>query len=276
MFKKNTARKRGISMDRIQSAANPLIKRLRSLREAKARAATGEFLVEGEVMIREALSCGLIPTDALAEAESALTQALSRAGARVRLADRRAIEAACDTQTPQGVCAAFGMPANTRVPEDARLVVALDGVQDPGNVGTILRTADAAGFDAILLTGECADPYSPKVQRASMGSGFRVPMAAAAFPEALCEFQKKGFRVIVSSLDGDPLYSRAPSREDDRLILVVGNEARGVSRPVQAIADERVKIPMRGRAESLNAAVAAGILMYELTRGRQPRAKYEV
>ena len=254
-------------MDTITSAANPLVKRLRSLRDAKGREASGEFLVEGEVMIREALSCGLIPSDALAEEEGALTEALLRAGAKVRLAKRCAIEAACDTKTPQGVCAAFRMPRGTRVPENARRIVALDGVQDPGNVGTILRTADAAGFDAVLMTPECADPYSPKVQRASMGSGFRVPVAAAVFPEALRGFQKEGFRVIVSALDGAPLYSRAPGTDGERLILVVGNEARGVSRPVQAIADEKIKIPMRGRAESLNAAVAAGILMYELTRG---------
>lgn len=253
-------------MDRITSAANPVVKRLRSLKDAKAREASGEFLVEGEVMILEALSCGLIPSDALSEAESAVTETLSRAGARVHLAQRNAVEAACDTKTPQGVCAAFGMPKNTRVPETARRIVALDGVQDPGNVGTILRTADAAGFDAVLITEGCADPYSPKVQRSAMGSGFRVPVVPTEFPKALLALRRDGFRVIVSALDGDALYSRAPGSFGEKIILVVGNEAHGVSREVQSVADERVKIPMRGKAESLNAAVAAGILMYELTR----------
>ena len=232
-------------MERITSASNPVVKRLKALREAKARQESGLFLVEGEVMLREALACGLKPAEALAEEESALTDELARAGAVVRLAVRAAIEAACDTKTPQGVCASFTMPRRTSVPGGARRLVALDGVQDPGNLGTIWRTADAAGFDALLLGAGCADPWSPKVQRASMGSGFRV---------------------VVSALDGAPLYARTQPKSGEKLVLVIGNEARGVSPEVQRMADVKLKIPMRGEAESLNAAVAAGILMYELTK----------
>ena len=143
-------------MERITSASNPVVKRLKALREAKARQESGLFLVEGEVMLREALACGLKPAEALAEEESALTDELARAGAVVRLAVRAAIEAACDTKTPQGVCASFTMPRRTSLPTGARRLVALDGVQDPGNLGTIWRTADAAGFDALLLGAGCA------------------------------------------------------------------------------------------------------------------------
>ena len=253
-------------MDRITSTTNPIVKRLRALRDAKAREESGEFLVEGEVMIREALKCGLVPSDALSEEENAVTDELMRAGARVHLAARSAIEAAADTKTPQGMCAAFRMPNRTSLPSRARRIVALDGVQDPGNLGTIWRTADAAGFDALLLGAGCADPYSPKVQRASMGSGFRVPAASAVFPGALESLEKEGFHVIVSALDGNPLYERKPLPANEKIILVIGNEAHGVSPAVQQMADVRLKIPMRGGAESLNAAVAAGILMYELTR----------
>ncbi len=253
-------------MERITSASNPAVKRLKALREAKARQESGLFLVEGEVMLREALSCGLKPAEALAEEESALTDELARAGASVHLAVRAAIEAACDTKTPQGVCASFTMPRRASIPSGARRLVALDGVQDPGNLGTIWRTADAAGFDALLLGAGCADPWSPKVQRASMGSGFRVPAVSGEMPLLLSRARADGFRVVVSALDGAPLYARTQPRPGERLVLVVGNEARGVSPEVQQMADVRLKIPMRGGAESLNAAVAAGILMYELTK----------
>lgn len=253
-------------MDKIMSTANPVVKRLRALREARARQESGEFLVEGEVMIREALKCGLRPCEALSEEENALTDELARAGARLHLASRAAIEAAGDTKTPQGMCAAFRMPDRRLLPAGARRIVALDGVQDPGNLGTIWRTADAAGFDALLLGAGCADPYSPKVQRAAMGSGFRLPAACGEFPGALAALREEGFRLVVSALNGDPLYERRQPRAGEKMILVIGNEAHGVSKPVQALADVRLKIPMRGGAESLNAAVAAGILMYELTK----------
>ncbi len=253
-------------MERITSASNPAIKRLKALRDAKTRQESGLFLVEGEVMIREALACGLTPTEALAEKESALTEALAHAGAVVRLVVRAAIEAACDTKTPQGVCASFSMPRLTRIPANARRLVALDGVQDPGNLGTIWRTADAAGFDALLLGAGCADPWSPKVQRAGMGSGFRVAAVSGEMPLLLSRAQADGFRIVVSALDGAPLYARTRPKPGEKLVLVIGNEAHGVSPEVQQMADVRLKIPMRGGAESLNAAVAAGILMYELTK----------
>lgn len=252
-------------MDKITSTANPVVKRLRSYKDAKARKETGLFLVEGEVMIREALKCGLRPCEALFESETPVAGALMQAGARVYQASRAAIESAADTKTPQGVCASFEIPGNRSLHEGARYIVALDGVQDPGNVGTIWRTADAAGFDGILFGKGCADPYSPKVQRAAMGSGFRVPIQECELTEELTAYKNRGYSVVTSALDGSSLYERAPISPKG-FILIIGNEARGVSQSVQSISTMRLKIPMRGGAESLNAAVAAGILMYELTR----------
>jgi len=252
-------------MDKITSTSNPLIKRLRALKDAKARRETGLFLVEGEVMIREALKCGLKPEEALFEEESRLSEELTKAGAKVFGASRSAIESACDTKTPQGVCASFHMPQSRNPGETAKRIVALDGVQDPGNVGTIWRTADAAGFDALLIGRGCADPYSPKVQRAAMGSGFRVPAQECVLTETLEGYKTRGFSIITSALDGDGLYQRRAS-DSERFVLIIGNEAKGVSKEVQEMSSVKLKIPMRGGAESLNAAVAAGILMYELTR----------
>ncbi len=253
-------------MEKITSTQNPVIRRMKALKDAKERTSTGLFLVEGEVMIKEALKCGLNPVEALFENESALIDTLKKNGTNVHLVSRNALEAACDTKTPQGCVCAFTMPRKTHLPEGAMKIVALDAVQDPGNVGTIWRTADAAGFDAVIFGEGCADAYSPKVQRAAMGSGFRVPAVYGKLTEMLPMYTKDGASLIVSALDGSDLYARAPIAKDKPMILVIGNEAKGVSKEVQALSNVRLKIPMRGGAESLNAAVAAGILMYELTK----------
>jgi TrmH family RNA methyltransferase len=141
----------------------------------------------------------------------------------------------------------------------------LDGVQDPGNVGTIWRTADAAGFHGLLLGAGCADPLSPKVQRSAMGSGFRLPfMQAGDLPAALGELRDRGWAVIASDLHGRDFYGHPDP--GDKFVLVIGSEAHGISDATRAAADMLLKLPMRGGAESLNAAVAAGIMMYELMK----------
>ena len=141
----------------------------------------------------------------------------------------------------------------------------LEDLQDPGNVGTILRTADAAGFDGALLSPDCADCFSPKVLRATMGSIFRVGLSfPPSLPEALAEMQQKGYDILCSQLDGTPFYERPHISAS--FVLVIGNEGRGISDAVKETATLRLRLPMRGGAESLNAAVAAGIMMYDLTR----------
>ena len=251
-------------METITSAKNPAAKLLRSLKDASARKETGLFLVEGEKMIREALGCALKPRLLLAEDAHAAFAEECAALCDCHLAPRSLLESVCDTRTPQGVCAAFETPAPLPLAAVSGSVVALDGVQDPGNVGTIWRTADAAGLSAILLGPGSADPLSPKVQRAAMGSGFRVPfLQAEDLPAALAELRGRGYSVVASALDGADFYS-CPRPGGD-FVLIVGNEARGISPEARAEADITVKLPMRGGAESLNAAVAAGILMYALT-----------
>ena len=253
-------------MERLTSAKNPVVKGLRALRDHRGREAAGRILVEGEVMLREAVSCGLRPFDLLAvERYAPLAAQLEEKGARAFLVPESLLDSVCDTRTPQGICASFGMPEPLSVGELPDLVVALDGVQDPGNVGTIWRTADAAGFGAILFGDGSADPMSPKVLRAAMGSGFRLPFAfASPLSSLLRTLSAAGYRVIASDLTGDDFYARPdPGR---KLVLLIGNEARGISEDVRACADLRLRLPMRGGAESLNAAVAAGILMYDLMK----------
>ena len=253
-------------MERITSAKNPMVRDMRTLNQRKGREAQGRFLVEGEVMIREALGCGLAVRDALAEdGREAFAAELEARGARACLAPRSLLETVCDTKSPQGVCATFDLPEPLPLDSAPERIVALDGVQDPGNVGTIWRTADAAGIGGILFGGGCADPLSPKVQRAAMGSGFRVPfLLAEELGEALLALKVRGWQVIASDLHGQDFYAHPDP--GGRFALVIGNEARGISDDVRGAADLLLKLPMRGGAESLNAAVAAGIMMYELTR----------
>lgn len=256
-------------MDRITSAKNPMLRDMRALKDRKAREAAGRFLVEGEVMIGEALKCGLTVRDAVGEEDRAeLLAALAARGARTAVVPRSLLESVCDTRTPQGVCAVFDAPTPVGLERAASRLVALDGVQDPGNVGTIWRTADAAGFGGLLLGPGCADPLSPKVQRAAMGSGFRVPFTLADdLPAVLAALRGRGWTVLASDLRGDSFYARPDPGE--KYVLVIGSEAHGISDATRAAATALVKLPMRGGAESLNAAVAAGIMMYELTKGER-------
>ena len=256
-------------MNEITSVQNPLVKRLRSLKEKKAREACGEMLVEGAKLLREAAGCGLRVHEVLLDRAqqarfSDLAREMEQAGAQVFWVSGHVLEAVCDTRTPQGACGAFDLPRLIDLSRPPERLVALDGVQDPGNVGTIWRTCDAAGLGGMLLSPCCADVFSPKVQRSAMGSGFRVGVWIGELPAALRALQEQGYRIVASSLQGAPFYEAQLPRE--RFVLVIGNEARGVSDEVMELADVRLKLPMRGGAESLNAAVAAGIMMYELTR----------
>lgn len=253
-------------MEHITSAKNPVVKGLRALRDRKGREAAGRFLVEGEVMLLEALKCGLTVREALAEEGfEAMAARLVDEGAKTFVVPRSLLESVCDTRTPQGICASFDLPASLPLEAAPDRVVALDGTQDPGNVGTIWRTADAAGFQGLLFGAGCADPLSPKVQRSAMGSGFRVPyMTAGDLPGALADLRARGWRVIASDLHGQDFYSHPDPGE--KYVLVIGSEAHGISDATRRAADLLLKLPMRGGAESLNAAVAAGIMMYELTK----------
>lgn len=250
----------------LTSTKNPLIVMLRSLKSRKGRKETGMLLIEGEKLLIEAMALGLAPGFLLYDEARPLDDALIlrfvERGAEVHATTGHVLGVVCDTKEPQGCAAAFALPESMDVYPDR--LVALDGVQDPGNVGTIWRTADASGFQGVLIGEGSADPYSPKVQRAAMGSGIRLKCACVDLYEALSRLKAEGYEIVASTLDGTPFYARGPIA--DRFVLVIGNEARGISDPVASLADKKLKLPMRGGAESLNAAVAAGIMMYELTR----------
>ena len=249
-------------MERITSLKNPRVLQWRSLKDRKGRKETGCFLVEGRKMVAEALTSGF-PVEAVLLDESRTDDLTLPENCPLYALPAHVLAAVCDTKTPQGVAAVVRVTAPGR---PGRRIVALDGVQDPGNVGTIIRTADAAGFDGVLLSGQCADVYSPKVLRATMGSVFRMNLRVTDdLPGVLSDLRTADYAVLSSQLDGAPFGEIAPTIAAP-FALVIGSEGNGVSEPVRQLATHRVALPMRGGAESLNAAVAAGIMMYGLMR----------
>ena len=245
----------------ITSLKNPKVTTWKSLKDRKGRKETGCFLVEGRKMVEEAL-VSAFPVDAVLVDEARAAEFSLPAHVPVFAMPAHVLAAVCDTKTPQGIAAVVHM---AEVPLNGARLVAMDGGQDPGHVGTIIRTADAAGFDGVILSNQCADVFSPKVLRATMGSVFRMGIRVTDdLPDLLGKMVQEGASVLSSQLDGEPFYQRSPLKE--KFVLVIGSEGNGVTEEVKAVATHKVKLPMRGGAESLNAAVAAGIMMYELTR----------
>ena len=252
-------------MQTITSMQNPKAVLWRGLKNRAARQAAGLYLVEGVKMVEEALQSGLARTLLYDMERPSVYEAMAaHADCEAYAVSPHILAAVCDTKTPQGIAALVDLPAPPTPDALGPLIIALDGVQDPGNVGTILRTADAAGFTGALLSEECADLYSPKCLRATMGSIFRLKaLVCANLAQSLSALKDGGYSLLCGELNGTPFYSRGALGE--KLCLVIGSEGNGVSQAVSAVCTHRLTLPMRGGAESLNAAVAAGIMMYDLT-----------
>ena len=248
-------------MELITSAKNAKVLAWKSLQEKKGREAQDAFLVEGPKMVRESFSSGFDLLALLIREDYELTFPVPEQTPVWHLSSA-AFSAVSETRTPQGIAAVLSRRLN---PLSGKRFVALDAVQDPGNVGTIIRTADAAGFDGVILGKECADIFSPKVLRSTMGSVFRVGFSMPDdLPAFLRDLRTRGFSILSSQLDGELFYNR--ENVSDSFVLVIGNEGNGISEAVKQEATHRLRLPMRGGAESLNAAVAAGIMMYELSK----------
>jgi TrmH family RNA methyltransferase len=239
-----------------------------ALRTREERASRGVFLLEGAKLTEEALTsgraqCVLVDAERIESFGRLIELALSRNVEIAPLAGSLVAKLS-QTPSPQGVLVVASLPDAPAPRQLGARIVALDGVQDPGNVGTIIRTADAAGLTGALLTPACADPYSVKSIRATMGSIFRVPIRVdSRAADIIKDIKAAGARVLVSSARGVPYYNIS-IREP--WILIIGSEGCGVSDELRDIATDTIALPMRGGAESLNAAVAAGVLMYALTQ----------
>ena len=245
-------------MDRITSRTNPRIQRARSLRESKYRKETGCHFIEGDKLVREALTSGaqletvFVREGYAGEASFPCETVLVTDGVMAALST---------AGTPQSLCAVARTPALKMPNAFAGTVLLLENVQDPGNVGTLIRTADALGAGAVILSSQCADPFSPKTLRASMGSVYHLPVWVSDIPAALRALNEQGYTCLCGHLRGSEVLPPKP----DKMALLVGNEGNGVNDEAAALC-YAYRLPMPGRAESLNAAVFGAIMLYELTR----------
>ena len=267
--------------DPITSAGNAEVKRLRSLHERKFRKQTGLFLAEGTRICAEAASLGwtMHRLAFLAGREGdrmvrPLLEALERDRGRPLPMIESLLSRISRKDNPQMVLGAFEqrwLAADDITSGPADCWIALDRVRDPGNLGTIMRTADATGARGIILIGDCTDPYSVEAVRASMGAVFNVGLATMTEDEFIAFAGAWPGRVTGTALPASMDYRTA--RYDGPMILLMGNEQAGLPDRLQQACDQVIRMPMMGRSDSLNLAVATGVALYEVLRNQQPASQ---
>ncbi len=258
-------------MQKITSKDNVFIKHIKKLRDKKYRDTQNEFVIEGIKLVAEAIQekaqikqivlcddCeknAMLPKDLMYEIAKYeciyITEPL--------------FKYVSELQTPQGILAIIQKKSEEiQIDYTQDIIVALDSIQDPGNLGSILRTVDSVGLTQILVSKDTADVYNSKVVRSTMGAIFRVKIIECEdFKQTLKEIKKHKFKMVASSLQTKKTIYDI---DYHKKVIIIGNEANGVEKQIQELADEKVKIPMLGKAESLNASVATGIILYEYVR----------
>ena len=246
----------------ITSHSNEYVKMLKSLKRKKSRDEQGLYIVEGMKTIEEAISSGQeIECIVSSDKNSAVMRFAKQHNAKIIAVPYEIVQQIADTKSPPKEIACLKKQEN--LPDfSGKFYVAMDDVNDPKNLGTIIRTADAAGADGVFISETSADFYGPKAQRAAMGSTFHVPIEVCGLKKRLAELKDEGVLVVSGSLQGGD----ALPKDITAACVVVGNEARGISDEVAVLSDVLYKIRIYGQAESLNASVAAGIMMYDVRR----------
>lgn len=240
----------------LTSTQNRRVKQWKSLQRKKGRMQTGKFWIEGFHLVEEAINSEWMIDEIIVRADVQLPYEYARFP--VTTVNDRVFNALSQTKTPQGIGAVVHMRSSHDVA--GRFVSLIDRVQDPGNLGTMIRTADAAGFDAVVLSDDSVDMYNDKVIRATQGALFHLPVVQDDLTPYLKHLKQSGFTVWAAALQNANIYSDVP--RSDKIALIVGNEASGIHPDRLEQADAIVKIPIHGKVESLNVSVAAGILMY--------------
>ena len=259
-------------MRTITSGENRIFRLCEQLTHKKYRDKLGMYLIEGENLLEEAVKNH-------AEIKTVLVRQdyggnFYGSGDKVFYLDDRLFDRLSQTETSQGIMAIVKKPEFSRAEftdkNDGSNYVVLDRLQDPGNIGTIIRTADAAGYGLVIAMKGTADVFSPKAVRAATGSLFRMPVVFMDSTDELMEFTRAaGKKLAATCFDTDRYYYDEDLREN--IALIIGNEGGGICRELIESSDLKIKIPMHGNIESLNASVAAGILMYEAVRPRNIR-----
>ena len=254
-------------MQTITSKDNELIKHIRKLKDKKYRDESNEYVVEGVKLVEEAVKENakikqiIVCEDTTRTYEIPTHIMLEIAKYECISVSDKIFNIITQVTNPQGIMAII---ENAKIDYTQDIIVVLDDVQDPGNLGTILRTVDSIGLNQIIVSKGTADAFNSKVVRSTMGSIFRIKIIEVEnLAQAIKEMRKHHFKLMVTSLQTkNSIYDI----DFYKKIIVIGNEANGVSKEIQDMADEKAKIPMLGRTESLNASVAAGVVMYEYVR----------
>lgn len=258
----------------ITSKENQTIKYIKTLSQKKYREINHEYIVEGIKMVKEALETEDVSKIVLCEEllqsnmqnDITLKELIAdkEIASKIEYVSKNVFEYVSDTMTPQGILSIVKEKELTNK-EYSNIVFALDDLQDPGNLGTIIRTLDSAGYQDLVLSKGSAEPYNPKVVRSTMGAIFRLRLHSGLnLKDELIKLKEIGYKVVITSLETTKFYYDLNFEE--KLVIVIGNESKGVSKEIQELADVKVKIPMIGKTESLNAAVATSIIAYEGVR----------
>jgi TrmH family RNA methyltransferase len=258
----------------LDNPRSPRVRSVAKLAKREARAATGLFLLEGPQAVAEAMTyrpelvVELYATPTAIERYTDIAQAAVDAGVDVEFVTEHVLESMADTVTPQGivaVCHQFPTSVKDILRSEPKLIAILEEVRDPGNAGTIIRAADAAGADGVIFTGRSVDLYNPKVVRASTGSIFHLPVAVGVELESVLQKAREaGMTVLAADVKGDDLLeARRHGTLAAPTAWLFGNEARGLSDEHFALADRAITVPIYGHAESMNLATAASVCLYE-------------
>ena len=255
----------------ITSKDNETIKHIRKLKEKKYRDEFGEYIVEGVKLINEAIAEKLdvktiVICDNCNKTET-INQNLMYEVAKYSCiyVDEKVFNTITEVQNPQGILAVVGKKnKQEEINYNEDVIVILDDIQDPGNLGTILRTIDSVNLSQVIISKKSGDVYNSKVIRSTMGAIFRINVIESHnLSETIKNLKKHKFTIISTSLDTDKTIYDIQYK---KVAIVIGNEANGVSKEIQEISDSKIKIPMLGKTESLNASVATGIVLYEYVR----------
>ncbi|MHC5268081.1 TrmH family RNA methyltransferase [Enterococcus sp. LJL98] len=249
-------------MKEIQSSKNQLIKELKKFHQKKQRDRENKYLVEGYHLVEEAVLHDAVVEQVLVDEKGLAEygQWLAEKNLTTILVSYEVLKSLSELPTPQGIVALVQKSEEQKISYQGRWLL-LDRVQDPGNVGTLIRTADAAGFTGVVLGEGTADIYSTKVLRSMQGSHFHLPIITRNLLDVLAEFKKQQVPVYGTELNKEALaYTRLPST--NQVALILGNEGQGVQKEMLEQTDKNIYIPIYGAAESLNVGIAGGILMY--------------
>ncbi len=241
----------------LTSINNPKVKEWKKLHKRKFRERMGCFIIEGDHLVEEALRSGWKIEELMVREDYTFTMPEEVPWTEV---STQVFDAIAQTETPQGIAAVVSIEEKKYKPSQLSLLI--DGVQDPGNLGTLIRTADAAGFEQVILGNGTVDAFNEKVVRATQGSIFHIPVVRGDLEGIVRELQTSGVKVFASSLTNAVSYKEIATPR--QVALIIGNEGNGVREELIELADEQIYIPIYGQAESLNAAIAGAVLMYHL------------